>query len=568
MLQDVARLWRLLTPRRRGQFLLVVVVMVVASLSEMVSIGTVVPFLGVLASPERWFAMPALRPLIDLLGIHSPSGLVLPLTALFCAAAVLADATRFLLVWATTRVTYGAGADLSIDIYRRTLYQPYSVHVARNSSEVISGIVSKTSTVVSGAYLPLATFLGSALLIVSIVGTLMAIDFVTAVSAFVGFGLLYALFSGVTQRRLVRNGELIAARQTEVMKSLQEGLGGIRDVLIDGSQQVYCEAYQRADLSMRGAEASNSFIGWGPKFAMEALGMVLIAALAWTFRGSPGGLASAIPVLGAIALGAQRLMPALQQGYLSWTAMLGSQASLRETLRLLDQPLPDHAGRPNPPPIPFEREIELRDVGFRYTPGGPWVFRHLDLHIPRGSRVGFKGTTGSGKSTLIDLVMGLLDPTEGDLLVDGQPIGNANRRAWQVRIAHVPQSIFLADTTIAENIAFGLPRDQVDMDRVREAARRAHIADDIESWPSGYSTRVGERGVRLSGGQRQRIGIARALYKKASVIIFDEATSALDSDTEESVMRSIAGLGPDLTLLIVAHRLSTLQGCDRIVEVA
>jgi ATP-binding cassette subfamily B protein len=261
-------------------------------------------------------------------------------------------------------------------------------------------------------------------------------------------------------------------------------------------------------------------------------------------------------------------MPALQQGYSAWSNLVGSEASLRETLRLLDQPLPDHAGRANPEPMPFEREIELRDLGFRYSPTTPWVLRHLDLRIPRGSRVGFKGTTGSGKSTLIDVVMGLLEPTEGVLLVDGQPIDDGNRRAWQVRIAHVPQTIFLADTTIAENVAFGVPGGQVDMEKVREAARRAHIAADIESWPAGYATRVGERGVRLSGGQRQRIGIARALYKKASVIIFDEATSALDSDTEESVMRSIEGLGADLTLLIVAHRLSTLQGCDRIVEVA
>jgi ATP-binding cassette subfamily B protein len=319
---------------------------------------------------------------------------------------------------------------------------------------------------------------------------------------------------------------------------------------------------------MRRAEGSNSFILQSPKFGMEALGMVLIAGLAFTFRRAPGGLSSAIPVLGAIALGAQRLMPALQQAYWAWSSLIGSEASLRDTMRLLDQELPAHAGKPNPAPMPFEREIELRDLGFRYGPAAPWVLRHLDLRIPRGSRVGFKGTTGSGKSTLIDLVMGLLDPTEGALLVDGQPIDDANRRAWQVRIAHVPQSIFLADTSIAENIAFGVPGSRIDMEKVREAARQAHIAADIESWPEGFSTRVGERGVRLSGGQRQRIGIARALYKRASVIIFDEATSALDSDTEESVMRSIDGLGQDLTLLIVAHRLSTLRGCDRIVEVA
>ena len=568
MLRDVSRLWILLTPRRRSQFGLVVLLMLVASLAEMVSIGAVLPFLGVLASPDRWFEMPAVRPLVRFLGLTSSAQLVLPFTLAFCVAAIVAGVTRLSLLWATIRVSYGAGADLSIGIYRRTLYQPYAVHVARNSSEVISGILNKTATVVQGAFLPVATLLGSSLLIVSIVGTLIVIDPVAAISAIVGFGVLYALISRITQERLARNGARITARQTEVMKCLQEGLGGIRDVLIDGSQQVYCEIYQRADLSMRRSEASNSFIIQSPKFGMEAIGMVLIAGLAWTFRGSPGGLASAVPVLGAIALGAQRLMPALQQGYSAWSNLIGSEASLRETLRLLDQPLPEYAGKVNPEPIPFRDAIDLRRIGFRYTPDGPWVLRDFDLRIPKGARMGFKGTTGSGKSTLIDIVMGLLEPSEGLLLVDGSPITPENRRSWQVRIAHVPQSIFLADSSISENIAFGVPANQVDMGRVREAARRAQIASDIDSWPAGYGTQVGERGVRLSGGQRQRIGIARALYKQASVIILDEATSALDGETEESVMRSIEGLDKDLTVLIVAHRLSTLRSCDQVVEVA
>jgi ABC-type multidrug transport system fused ATPase/permease subunit len=568
MSRSISKLWRLLPPLRRTQYALLTVLMVVASFAEMVSIGTVMPFLGVLASPERWYAMPFLRPFIQFLGVRSADELIFPLTLIFCLAAIVAGVTRLAMLWATTRVSYGAGADLSIEIYRRTLYQPYSVQIARNSSAVISGIVTKTSTVVHGAFLPVATLVGSSLLIVSIIGTLMAIDLVVALSALLGFGLLYVLISGATQRRLERNGELIAVRQTEVMKCLQEGLGGIRDVLLDGSQQVFCDIYQRADQSMRRAEASTSFISWSPKFALEALGMVLIAGLAWTFRRAPGGLATSIPVLGSIALGAQRLMPALQQGYLAWSSLVASQASIRETLRLLEQPLPEHAGRDNPPPIPFTEAIELRDVGFRYTPDGPWVLRHVDLRIPRGSRVGFKGTTGSGKSTLTDIVMGLLSPTEGTVLVDGQPISAANLRSWQVRIAHVPQSIYLADTTIAENIAFGIAPERIDMARVREAARRAQIAHDVESWSQGYETRVGERGVRLSGGQRQRIGIARALYKEASVIIFDEATSALDGDTEQSVMTSIESLGGGLTLLLVAHRLSTLENCDQVVEVS
>jgi ATP-binding cassette subfamily B protein len=210
--------------------------------------------------------------------------------------------------------------------------------------------------------------------------------------------------------------------------------------------------------------------------------------------------------------------------------------------------------------------MRFEEVGFRYHEEGPWVLRNFDLTVPRGARIGFVGPTGCGKSTTLDLLMGLLKPTEGRILVDGEPLEGPRLRAWQRNIAHVPQAIFLADTTLAENIAFGVPKEQIDLDRVRQAARKAQIADFIESRPEGYGARVGERGIQLSGGQRQRIGIARALYKQATVLVFDEATSALDHATEGSVMDAINNLGRDLTIVLIAHRLSTVERCDSIVQ--
>ena len=564
---NVLRLWRHLTPRRRRQFYLVLVLMVLSSFSEMFTIGAVVPFLSALASPGRLYAEPAAQRFIRTLGIASPDQLLLPLTLIFAFGALAAGAMRLAVLWATTRASFATGADISIDIYHRTLHQPYAVHVARNSSEVIGGIVNKAASVILGTLMPLVTIFGSALVVTTIIATLIAIEPTTAIAALGGFGTFYGIITLLVRRRLARSGEEVARQQTEVVKCLQEGLGGIRDVLIDGSQDSYTEIYRRADTLSRRAQASITFVSNSPRFGIEALGMVLIAGLALSLSRNTGGLATSIPVLGALALGAQALLPALQAGYLSWSTLRANDATLRDTLRLLDQPLPGHAGRPNPAPISFERSIDLSDVGFRYTPDGPWVLRHVDLHIPKGARIGFKGTTGGGKSTLLDIVMALLDPTEGRLLVDGLSITESNRRAWQVRIAHVPQSIYLADSSIAENIAFGVPAERIDMERVISAARQAQIADLITTLPEAYSTRVGERGVRLSGGQRQRIGIARALYKQASVIIFDEATSALDAETEEAVMKAIEGLGRDLTLLIVAHRLSTLHGCDKVVDV-
>jgi ATP-binding cassette subfamily B protein len=300
---------------------------------------------------------------------------------------------------------------------------------------------------------------------------------------------------------------------------------------------------------------------------MEALGMLLIAALAYFLAQQVDGVAKAIPILGALALGAQRLLPVLQQAYGAWAQINSGQASLKDTIELLDQPLPDCANQ-SITQLPFNQNIILRQLSFRYSEQAPYVLNQLNLTITKGSRVGFIGTTGSGKSTLLDIVMGLLHPTNGLLEIDGQPINSSNQRAWQSHIAHVPQVIFLADTTIEENIAFGIPRDQIDFSRVKKAAQQAQISQSIESWPKQYLTFVGERGIRLSGGQRQRIGIARALYKQADVIIFDEATSALDGETEQAVMQAIESLSKELTLLIIAHRLSTLKSCTQIVELS
>ena len=559
------RLWHHINPRRRMQFGLLLVLMVLASFAEVLSIGAVLPFLAILTDPARIFAHPSAQPIIQILGFKESRQLLLPLTMAFGFAALFAGIMRLLLLWASTRLSYAAGADLSISIYRRTLYQPYAVHVARNSSEIIDGISSKTASAVYVINMVI-NIISSGIMLFTILIALLSVDTVIAVAAFGGFGLIYGCIIWLTRKRLLINSQIVARASTSVIKSLQEGLGGIRDVLIDGSQAAYCQIYRNADQPLRRAQGNNSFINYGPRYATEALGMLLIAMLAFTLAQDVNGIAKAIPILGALALGAQRLLPVLQQAYGSWSGIKGGQVSLQDALELLDQPLPDYIDQPAAKPLPFQQQIALTQLSFRYSAHTPWVLKNLSLIIPKGSRIGFIGTTGSGKSTLLDIVMGLLQPTRGSLEIDNQAITQVNHRAWQAHIAHVPQAIYLADSSIEENIAFGIPKSQIDPARVRQAAQQAQIADSIESWPKQYQTFVGERGIRLSGGQRQRIGIARALYKQADVIIFDEATSALDNETEQAVMQSIEGLSKDLTLLIIAHRLTTLRNCTQIVE--
>lgn len=567
ILQLLSRLWNHLSRRRRSQFGLLLVLMVFASFAEVISIGAVLPFLAMLTDPARVFAHPNAQLFIETLELKKPEQLLLPLTILFAASALIAGAMRLLLLWATTRLSFAAGADLSINIYRRTLYQPYMVHLSRNSSEVINGISGKASHAISVINMAL-NFISSGVMLVSIMFVLLAIEPKTAILALSGFGSIYILIIRLTRKRLLINSQISAHESTYVIKSLQEGLGGIRDILIDGSQATYCQIYSNADLPLRRAQGNSSFISSSPRSGVEALGMLLIAALAYSLAKQSDDLGRSIPILGALALGAQRLLPALQQAYGAWSGIQGGYVSLKDTLELLDQPLPSYVDQPEGPAIPFLKNINLKQIYFRYGSQSPWVIHNLNLTICKGSRIGFIGETGSGKSTLLDIVMGLLEPSKGSIEVDGQSINSSNCRAWQKHIAHVPQTIYLSDGTIEENIAFGIPIHQINQDRVKYAARQAQIASVIETWPKQYKTMVGERGIRLSGGQRQRIGIARALYKQADVIIFDEATSALDSDTEHAVMQAIEGLSKELTLLIIAHRITTLKKCTQIIELS
>jgi ATP-binding cassette subfamily B protein len=381
-----------------------------------------------------------------------------------------------------------------------------------------------------------------------------------------GFGGIYAGILTLARRRLTELSGVAAYQAIRINKATAEGLGGIRDVLIDGLQSTYARLFRSSIRPLQKAGAWIAFVENSPRLVIEALGMVFIAGMAFTMSRPAEGASNPILVLGSLALAAQRMLPVLQNLYSSIVRVQSSQVSVQHALDMLEQPLPAHAGQPRAEHLPFREALEIRDLHFRYSESTPWVLRGLNLRIPRGSRVGFIGSTGSGKSTLIDVLMGLLTPVQGSVLVDGQPVFPDQTRGWQAHLAHVPQSIFLADISIAENIAFGVPPDQLDRERVRAAARQAQIADAIEAWTNGYDTLVGERGVRLSGGQRQRVGIARALYKRADVIVFDEATSALDNQTEAAVMEAIEGLHPDLTVLMVAHRLTTLRGCDLIVE--
>jgi ATP-binding cassette, subfamily B, bacterial PglK len=560
-------LWGHTSRRRRFQFLLVLVLTIIASFSEMLTIGAVFPFVTSLISPEKLFEFDWLKPVISYFNIKSTHDMVLVLTSGFCLLAIFAGLLRVSLLWASNQLSCRIGTDLSIDIYKRTLYQPYSVHINRNSSTLISGLTVKSNSVVSGVLNPILVLISSLMMLTAILISLLIIDYMVALYAMGIFSVIYISIIKFTKKRLKANSAVVTSELTYAVKALQEGLGGIRDVLIDGTQETYCKTYQSADYKMRRAQANTLFIGQCPRYLIEAFGTMLIALIACQLVLGERGLDGALPVLGALALGAQRMLPIIQQAFSSWATISGNYGNLKDTLDLLNQPLPEKHHSPATETLSFERTIKLNKISFKYNEeSNETVIKQISLDIPKGARYGFIGETGSGKSTLLDILMGLLEPTSGSLEIDGVVIKKQNQRGWQSLIAHVPQTIFLTDTSVAENIAFGVPKTGIDMKKVMQAAKQAQIADLIEGWPKKYETVVGERGVKLSGGQRQRIGIARALYKNAQVIVFDEATSALDTKTESAVMQAVQHLGQHVTLIMIAHRLSTLSLCDKIIE--
>ena len=560
------RLWNHLSKRRQRQFVLMQVFAIIVSFFEMASLGAVVPFLTVLAEPENIFQNEYMQPFISFFQITQPSELALPITLIFIMLTIFSALVRFMFLWALTRLSQQAGADLSINIYRHTLFQDYAIHVARNSSEVINGIITKTTTVTKGVISPVLNLISTTVTILGIILVLFAINIFVTLTAFIGFGSLYLLVMYLTRRNLSGNSKRIAEKSDLMVKSLQEGLEGIREVLLNSNQQFYVNLYKNSDLQMRKATWRNELIFSGPRFLMEAIGIGIVAIIAYLATLKLGGINQFLPVLGAFVLGAQKLLPAIQKAYASYSRIKGSAYSLDDVLELLDQPIPDHANLSSPSPIAFMNSIELKNLSFRYSDESPWVLKDLNLIIPKGSVIGVIGSTGCGKSTLLDIIMSLLSSTSGELLIDNVVINNINKKSWQTHISSVPQDIYLSDGTIEENIAFGLPREEINRSRVKIAAQQAQISDLVDSWDNGYQTIVGERGTRLSGGQRQRIGLARAFYRKSDVLILDEATSALDNDTESAVMDAINNFDHNITVIIIAHRLTTLKNCDMILS--
>lgn len=564
----LSRLWKVLGGVRRRQFVWLAVLALLASVAEMLSLGAVVPFLAVLSDPGLLTGSGQLAKFVAVFGVTGDRQGLLLFAIIFALSALASGAMRILLAWANTRYSVAVGAELATAAYASALGRDYEEHVATNTADVISAITVKANVVIFKVVLPLLVILNSVVLACALGAAIIVISPSIALVTLGSLALVYlAVFRGV--RKLVAaDGATIARESSHVLRVVQEGLGGIRDVLIDGTAKLHVDRFADADRRLRLAQGRNAFVAVVPRYIAESVGIFAIALIATWYAVGSDGVARVVPVLGALALAAQRVLPLLQQTYAAWTSVQASKASLDDLLRFVPTLDVKHSMEVEGPSPGFTDRIEFDHVVFRYRGSDRNVVDGISLCIPKGSRVGVIGKSGCGKSTLVDLLMGLLQPTSGSIQVDGVAIGSSNRRGWQRLVAHVPQSVFVADRSLAENVSISRVGESADEARMKRAVTVAQLEEFVAGLSEGLDTHLGERGGKISGGQRQRLGIARALYKDAKLIVFDEATSALDRETEGVLIDAIGEIDRDVTVIMIAHRYETLRHCDLIVEMS
>jgi ATP-binding cassette, subfamily B, bacterial PglK len=556
-----------LNAKRKIQLSLLTIFMILTGLLEVLSIGAVLPFLGVLINPEVILDNKYIQNYDLVKNFLEKNSIVAVITASFLFFTILSGIARIMLTWLQTRTSYSIGIDLSILMYSRTLSQDYMTIIGRNSSYTISGITNKSTTIVSNAIQPFITIVSSSIMLLMIFLSLILIDPLIAIVSLFGFISVYMMVILFVRGRLKKNSHDISIHQAKSLKGLQEGLNGIRDVLLNCTQAKYLSIFANSEYPLRKAYANTYVLGAIPRFGIEAFGMILIAIIAFFASKSPGGVYHAIPVLGAIALGAQRMLPLMQQIYTSWTSLTGGKDSIYDALEILCQKVPKAKKESNLNKLKFEQSIIFSDVSFRYQSNQNWILQNVNFTIPKGAVIGVIGESGAGKSTLLDMLMGLLRPSTGKIYVDSEVLTEINKEEWFELVSHVPQSIFLIDASIEENIAISEPGNFIDYKKVENALSKAHLSELINSLKEKSKTTVGERGAKLSGGQIQRIGIARAIYKSTEFLVFDEATSALDDKTELKIFESINELNKNATIILATHKKSLLNYCTHIISV-
>ncbi|TDY02675.1 ABC transporter ATP-binding protein [Thiohalophilus thiocyanatoxydans] len=572
MLDTYRKIRDLLDARERRNAVLLFGMMLVMGLLDVIGVASIMPFISVVSNPEVVETNLYLNAVYTSLGFTSTDTFLLFLGGVVFVLVVGSLIFKALTHWAMARFTHMRNYTISIRLLRGYLGRPYSFFLNRHSADLGKSILSEVQQVISVVLLPAVNLLAHGIVAFFLIALVVMVNPMVAMVAVLVLGGVYGLIYGVLRRYIGRIGaERVKANQ-ERFQIAQEALGGIKDVKVLGLENGYIRGFAGPASRFARVQAINQIINQVPRFALEALvlgGMLVLLLVLLAVE--EGELGNVLPLITLYAFAGMRLMPALQQIYGALAKLRFGQPALEALHRDLVETeqvgaLPTARVRTETEEVlSLKERITLDGIVYTYPQAEQPALNHLSLTIPARTTVGLVGSTGAGKTTAVDLILGLLEPQQGHLKIDDQPISGEELRAWQRNIGYVPQSIFLTDDTVAANIAFGLPPERIDPVAVENAARIAELHNFVVSeMPQGYDTVVGERGVRLSGGQRQRIGIARALYHDPEVLVFDEATSALDNLTERAVMDAVHNLGHRKTIIMIAHRLSTVRQCEQI----
>lgn len=569
---SLGKAWALLNRSERRRAAGVLLIILIAAVSSAGMVGSVFPFLSVLADPSQIETVPLLAWLYEIGGFNSVYAFLVALGLASLTTIMIVNLIQIVRIRATSRFTLMLTHTLSHRLLAAYLNQPYEYFLNRQTGTMATRLLTEAARVSSGALAPAAEVISCVLTIVAIVVLLLWVNPMVALVAFCVLGGLYGATFLASRRLVASLGRIRADTNAARFRLANEALGGVKTLKLLGREASYVERYRTPSSQMAMTEARMALISAVPPLMMQIVafgGMILIALLLLDPAGVEAGsaLGGVVPTLGVFAFAGQRLLPELGKLYGAVSAITYGAAGVDAVYRdLVAEAGTVRDAKPAASPIVLKKTLSFDRVTYRYPGAEQAGVRNVSMSILAGERIGIVGATGAGKSTLADLLLGLLRPRSGQILVDGVALDDENRRAWQRSVGYVPQEIFLTDTSVAGNIAFGVPPEEIDHDRVVRAAEIAQIDTFVrEQLPKGYATEIGERGVRLSGGQRQRVGIARALYNEASLIVFDEATSALDTLTESEVMAAIDALPGDTTVVMIAHRLSTVRRCDRIL---
>ena len=564
----IKKLFDLLTPLERKRAGVLMGMMVVMAFLDMLGVASILPFMAVLANPEVVQSNGVLQGVFGIsrqIGIQTPEQFLFALAVLVFVLLVISLTFKGITTYVQSRFVLMLEYSIGRRLLEGYLSQPYSWFLSRNSADLGKTILSEVSNVIGNVMTPLMTLTAQSMVALALVSLLIIVDPRLAFSVSLVLMLSYAGIFGVVNGWLKRLGQARVVANKERFAAVGEAFSAAKEVKLGGLEQVYIQRFANPAKIYVKAQAAVQVIAQLPRFALEAVafgGMLVLVLYLMVERGS---FATALPIVALYAFSGYRLMPVLQQIYVAFTQLRFAGPALDALHQDLMSLQASGGYHDQVNPLSLTQAISLSHVSYRYPNAKKPALNGIDLSIPVRSTVGFVGATGSGKTTTVDLILGLLEPHEGMLKVDGKPITAANRRNWQRVIGYVPQHIYLADESVGANIAFGVSPQDIDQQAMERAAKIANLHNFvINELPQGYATTVGERGVRLSGGQRQRIGIARALYHNPQVLILDEATSALDNLTEKVVMDAVNNLDHEITIILIAHRLSTVRQCDQI----